>query len=244
MQSHFIDNIRLHVLYIETLEGKLAKNEGIDAAMAIIEARALANELDYRFVMDCLQNYANPRAKLSRLLQSGALIPVKKGLYLLGPKFQHNPYCLELLANLLYGPSYVSLERALALHGLIPEHVPVITSVTAKESKTYETPVGNFIYAHCHPKSYAVGITFKTYAAHENPFIATPEKALTDMLTIRRGKITSMQQLEEILLHDLRIEEEDLMRLDRTLIQAIYKAFPHSAVHFLEKWLTKRQDKS
>src|SRR3990167_5392690 len=96
---------------------------GVDPAMAVIVAKAKANELDYQFVMDCLKDYASPRAKLSRLIDEGALIRVKKGLYLLGPEFQHHPYCLELIANLIYGPSYVSLERALYIYGMIPEHV-------------------------------------------------------------------------------------------------------------------------
>ncbi|MBS0655872.1 MAG: hypothetical protein JSR46_08855, partial [Verrucomicrobia bacterium] len=196
-------------------------------------------ELDYQFVMDCLKDYSSARAKLGRLLHEQALIRVKKGLYLLGPQFQHHPYCLELVANLIYGPSYVSLERALYIYGMIPEHVEAITSVTSKASCSYRTPVGNFMYAHCHPKSYSVGITTRSYGENENPFIATREKALTDMLTIRRGKITSEKHLQEILLEDLRIEEEDLLELDLERIQEIYQAYPHSAVYFLQKWLTQ-----
>jgi len=213
---------------------------GIDPAMAVIVAKAEANELDYQFVMDCLKDYASPRAKLSRLLDEGALIRVKKGLYLLGPEFQNHPYCLELIANLMYGPSYVSLERALYIYGMIPEHVEAITSVTTKLSREFRTPVGNFSYSHSHPKSYSIGITSRSYGENENPFIATREKALTDMLTIRRGKVTSEKHLEEILLEDLRIEEEDLLQLDLLKIQQIYQAHPHSAVHFLKKWLEKK----
>ncbi len=218
----------------------MANIGGIDPAMAVIVAKAKTNELDYQFVMDCLKDYASPRAKLSRLLNEGALIRVKKGLYLLGPQFKHHPYCLELIANLIYGPSYVSLERALYIYGMIPEHVEAITNVTTKPSRDFRTPVGTFSYSHCHPKSYSIGITSRSYAENENPFIATREKALTDMLTIRRGKVTSEKHLEEILLEDLRIEEEDLLKLDLLKIQEIYQAHPHSAVHFLRKWLEKK----
>lgn len=213
--------------------------QGIGAAMAAIMKKAETNEIDYQLVMDCLKDYASPRAKLGRLVSEEALIRVKKGLYLLGAQFQHHPYCLELLANLIYGPSYVSLERALYIYGMIPEHVEAITSVTAKPSCEYRTPVGTFIYAHCHPKSYSVGITTRSYGEHENPFIATPEKALADMLTIRRGKVTSEKHIREILLEDLRIDEEDLIKLDLERIREIYQAHPHSAVHFLLKWLTE-----
>lgn len=216
----------------------MATSYGIDKAMIALQERAPANELDYQFVMDCLQNYRSPRAKLGRLLKSGALIHIRKGLYLLGPKFKRLPYCLEILANMIYGPSYVSLERALQIYGLIPEHVEEITSVTFKATKEVKTPVGYFSYAHCHPNSYPIGITTRSFSPSENPLIATPEKALTDLLTIRRGKITSMQAIKEIITEDLRIEEGDLHNLDLKLIQQIQKAHPHSAVHFLEKWLS------
>lgn len=218
--------------------------EGIDAAMAAITSKATANQLDYQLVMDCLKEYASPRAKLSRLVQSNALIRLKNGFYLLGPKFQHHSYCLELIANMLYGPSYVSLERALYIYGMIPEHVEAITSVTVKPSRTFTTNVGNFIYAHCHPSSFHVAITTRSYAEGENPFIATREKALTDMLQIRRGKITSEKELTEILLEDLRLEEEDLIKLDLTRIEEIYQAHPHSAVYFLKKWISNLKARS
>lgn len=218
--------------------------EGVDESMAIIQERSLTNELDYQFVMDCLKDYGSPRAKLTRLLKSEALIHVKKGLYLLGQKFKHSPYCLELLANLIYGPSYVSLERALQIYGLIPEHVENVTSVTAKASKKFKTPVGYFLYAHCHPNNYSVGVTSRTFSEYENPLIATPEKALTDILTIRKGKVTSMHQIEQILLEDLRIEEDDLLTLDIKQINNIQEAFPHSAVFFLKKWLVYFKGKS
>lgn len=216
----------------------MARTEGIDKAMAILQERSLTNELDYQFVMDCLKDYASPRAKLTRLLKSKALVRLKKGLYLLGNKFKHTPYCPELIANLIYGPSYVSLERALQIYGLIPEHVENITSVTAKASKEFRTPIGQFIYAHCHPNSYSVGVTIRSFSEHENPLFATPEKALTDILTIRKGKVTSTHQIEEILLEDLRIEESDLIALDIKLIRQIQEAHPHSAIYYLEKWFS------
>jgi hypothetical protein len=212
--------------------------QGIDAAMAIIQEKALTNILDYQFVMDCLRTYSSPRSKLTRLLKSESLLRIKKGLYLLGPKFRKGPYCLELLANLIYGPSYVSLEKALQFYGLIPKHVEMMTCVTAKKSKLFKTSIVDFSYLHCYPKSYAIGITTHSFSYLENPLIATPEKALTDMLTLRRGKVTSLIEMEQILLKDLRIEEEDLVRLDLKRIEQIQKAYPHSAIYFLKKWLT------
>ncbi len=140
-----------------------------------------------------------------------------------------------------YGPSYISLERALYIYGLIPEHVEIITSVTAKKRKEVRTPVGSFLYVHCHPKAYSVGVTVRQFSPTEKALIATPEKALIDMLILRRGKVTSMLAIEQILLENLRIEEEDLLKLDLELIRKIQGIIKHSAVYFLEKWLSKKK---
>jgi hypothetical protein len=217
--------------------------DGVDSAIAKIQDRALVNELDYQFVMYCLKDFRSPRAKLTRLLKSGALIRAKKGLYLLGPRFKHSPYCLELVSNMIYGPSYVSLERALHIYGLIPEDVPLVTCMTTKASKQFKTPVGNFTYTHIPLRDFFVGVTTMQFSKYENPLIACPEKALTDLLMTRRGKMTSMLQLEAVLLEDLRIEEEDLLALDLNQIRKIKELIPHSAIQFLEKWLSHKMKK-
>lgn len=223
----------------------MSNSEGIDPAMLAIKKKVQTNELDYQFVMDCLRDYKSPRAKLSRLIRSGALIRIKKGLYLLGQQFKLNPYSLELLANLVYGPSYISLERALQIYGMIPEYVAAVTSITTKPSKEFRTPVGDFLYSHSPLKSYSVGITRMAFDEKEHPFfIATPEKALIDTLIIRKGKITSIQQMNTILLEDLRLVEDDLLQLNLKLIKEIYMAYPHSAVDYFEKWLSQRKRNS
>ena len=47
--------------------------------------------------------------------------------------------------------SYVSLQAALAYYGLIPEYVPVVTSVTTARPGRWETPLG--VYEFCHVKT-------------------------------------------------------------------------------------------
>jgi len=71
-----------------------------------------------------------PRDKISDLLKKGTIIRVKKGLYVFGEDNRKKPYSKEILANLIYGPSYISLDYALQYHGLIPERVEAVTSVT------------------------------------------------------------------------------------------------------------------
>src|SRR3990170_1551453 len=121
----------------------------MDPALITLRERAPGNELDYGFVMDCLKGYSSPRAKLSRLLKSGALIRVKKGLYVFSQNYRRGSISMEMLANMIYGPSYVSLEWALRYYGMIPERVEEITSVTIKRQAHFDTPIGRFTYEHC-----------------------------------------------------------------------------------------------
>ncbi|MEW6053699.1 MAG: hypothetical protein AB1552_07920, partial [Nitrospirota bacterium] len=72
---------------------------------------------------------AQVRLQLTRWVQTGRLIQLRRGLYALAPvwrKVEPHPF---LVANKLQRGSYVSLQSALAFFGVIPEHVPVVTSV-------------------------------------------------------------------------------------------------------------------
>ncbi|MEM1244661.1 MAG: hypothetical protein AAGG80_07595, partial [Pseudomonadota bacterium] len=116
--------------------------------MNIETLRKLAGkeEIDYQFIVSALAGYARPRDKISNWLKSGQLIRVKKGLYIFGKSVALQPYSKEVLANLIYGPSAISLTYALSYYGLIPERVDVITSVTNKRHKSFATCIGEFSY--------------------------------------------------------------------------------------------------
>ncbi|MBW1967626.1 MAG: hypothetical protein JRI48_09680 [Deltaproteobacteria bacterium] len=100
--------------------------------MTLEQIRKLApfEEFDYQTLLCILSGYARPRDKITDLLRKGDIIRVKKGLYIFGEGHRKAPYSREVLANLMYGPSYVSLEYALQYYGLIPERVEALTSVT------------------------------------------------------------------------------------------------------------------
>lgn len=211
----------------------------MDKAMTVLRSRAPSEELDYGFVMNCLGNYRFPRSKLTQLLRSKALIRVKKGLYVFGSPFNRHPYSLETLANLIYGPSYVSLEWALQTYGMIPERVEEITSVTFKRAHMFETPIGRFSYAHRPLLAHPTGVIRMQASEYQSYLIATPEKALIDLLTIRRGQVLKISELEEVLFEDFRIEEDDLHRLSLVEIKKINNASPHITITNLIKLLSK-----
>ena len=70
------------------------------------------------------------RKQLSRWTQAGRLYQLRRGLYTLAPPFQKVKSHPFVIANRLVPNSYVSCQSALAHYGLIPEYVPVTTSVT------------------------------------------------------------------------------------------------------------------
>ena len=84
-------------------------------------------EFDSLALGHALRGYARPRDKVSSLLASGVIVRVHKGFYVFWPEYARHPYSRELLANLMYGSSYVSLDSALATHGLISEGVDTLT---------------------------------------------------------------------------------------------------------------------
>lgn len=82
------------------------------------------------------------------------------------------------LANLIYTPSYISLETALSYYSLIPEVVYAITSLTTRPTR--EFVFNDISYCYQTIKREA----FTGYIAQElngrKMFIATAEKALAD----------------------------------------------------------------
>jgi hypothetical protein len=216
---------------------------GIDLGLAILLNEAVNIEFDYGFVTNCLKGYQNPRVKLHHLIKIGAVIRIKKGIYIFDKRFATRPYCPERLANMIYGPSYVSLEWACQYYGLIPERVMTITSVTTKRSKQFTTPVGTFTYDHLPTKAFPFGMTLASFSDKQNALMATKEKALVDLLVLRRGFISSTKQMQEILFEDLRVVEDDLDTLNLADIEAMHRAHTHKASYHLMQLLKKRMKK-
>lgn len=174
-----------------------------------LRSSALSEEFDYNFVLNALSDYRNPRVKINDLLKKGVIIRVKKGLYVFGPSLAQEPYSKETLANLIYGPSYISLEYALSFYSLIPERVEQVTSVTNKRKKMFYTPIGNFSYRYIHPALYSYGVTLCSLDARHSVMIAKKEKALADMLYFE-DKMKSESQMEKYLFENLRFEEKGI----------------------------------
>jgi hypothetical protein len=198
-------------------------------------------EIDYQFLLSLLSDYAHPRDKISQWLKNGDLIRVKKGLYVFGRDISLAPYSHEILANLIYGPSAISLNYALSFHGLIPERVTTITSITNKRNKSFSTPVGEFTYKYLNSSKYPVGIELLAGTKHHF-LIASPEKALCDTIHLSDNKIslTNIDSMGAYLLMDMRIDETVLRRFNTIKLSNICKIYQDKRLNvllsFIKKW--------
>ena len=184
-------------------------------------------EFDYNFLDYVLRAYKNPRVKINDLLKKGAVIRVKKGLYVFGRELSREPYSKETLANLIYGPSYISLRYALSFYGLIPERIETVTSVTDKRKKKFDTPVGIFTYRYINPSIYPYGITLHEIDARHAFLIASKEKALADLLYFSE-KFAGSEQLEHFLFQDQRIDKDDMRAFNLRPLNKLASLYGHN----------------
>jgi predicted transcriptional regulator of viral defense system len=190
----------------------------------------VTNEFDYNLLMSYLKDYNQPWSKIRNLQLNKEIIRVKKGLYIKNPT-EWGPFSNSILANLIYGPSYISREFALSYYGLIPERVPLVTSVTLKPTKKFNTPVGYFDYKHLSQERYAYGFTRVGLDEHRFYLMATPEKALVD--TIMDKDLDTPSKLQEYLEHDLRIDLDEIKKLNSKHLQALALRFRRPIVRAL-----------
>lgn len=163
---------------------------------------------------DVLADYRRPNDKVSEWMREGALQALRRGLYVTAPGLRSEPVCLPLVANHLYGPSYVSHDFALAFHGLIPEGVAEVTSVTPKPSRSFSNGLGRFSYQHLPLRFHAMGQCLNHTADGFGFLMATPTKALCDRLVLSRElPPLSRTAMGQWLLEELRIDPDLLAHL-------------------------------
>ncbi len=181
------------------------------------------NEFDYLALMGALKKYKRPRDRVTKLLRRKEIIRVKKGIYVLGPGLARGGISREVLGNLLYGPSYLSMEYALSWHQLIPERVETVTSVTLNKAKTFTTPLGDFTYRHVKAAYYRMGQISQQLPDKRGFIMARPEKALADMVYFARG-LDEPTGLRNYLFSDLRIDREAFARMDADFFRHLASA--------------------
>ena len=172
--------------------------------------------------------------QLSRWIRQGKLVPLRRGIFRLPVGLRRSQPPLEYIANLLVLPSYVSLERALSFHGLIPERVPLVQSVTRARPMLLETPVSDFQYRHV-KQAWFFGYA-ETEIESASALIALPEKALLDVIYLSAGPFTRE-----------RIDAMRLQNLDRlkpatlTRMASGHGERMEAAAHELARWIRRER---
>lgn len=130
------------------------------------------------------------KVQLSHWKKKGLVVPLRKGLYVLGQEDREIEPSLYYLANQIFIPSYVSLESAFGFYGLIPEFVAQITSITTRKTCKFENEFGFFSYQHLKPKCYT-GFNSIEDENGLSALIAEPEKAIVDFLYLNLSKFNT-----------------------------------------------------
>ena len=167
----------------------------------------------------CYGDLKESKKKVQALERAGELIRLRRGLYVVNPELSGKPINVQLCANHIYGPSYVSLHWALRWYGLIPERVFRMTSVTIQPSKVFENTLGIFDYYKVNREYFPIGV--RSISDEDISYLmATPEKALCDLILYdsylpSRSVKGLMRYLEE----DIRFDMDELAHFDVEIIR-------------------------
>lgn len=154
------------------------------------------------------------RVQLSRWVASGRVARIHKGWYTLNEPFRHVRIDMAVVACMIKQGSYLSLQSALAFHGMIPEYVAETTCVTTGRPHMIDTPFGRIRYRHI-KRDVFFGYT-QEESGPQQAYIAVPGKALLDLLYLTPGS-ESRAYLNELRLQG--IENLDLDELRRMALQ-------------------------
>lgn len=179
-------------------------------------------------------NYSNPRMKLSRDVKEGKYIRLKRNLYESDPSTPR-----VSLAQAIYGPSYISFDYALSYYGMIPEYAVNVTSATTgkHKDKRFDTNICSFYYTDVPANVFSkevVCIRMNNYSFN----IATREKAVCDKL-YKIPPVTRSDDFEKLLFDDLRLDEDMLLELDRSVISELSDLYKCRNVRMLNTFLKK-----
>ena len=178
-------------------------------------------------------NYININQKISLETKNGNLVRIRRGLYTDDIKVD-----APVIANVCYGPSYISFEYAPYHYGLIPEYVSIYTSAcfNKKNNNTYITQNAVFENRSSPNNVFHFGILYEKNETGINYKIASKEKALCDIL-YSKYPVRSIRDLKILLFDDLRIDVNEFYKLDFDFIIEIATLYHSNSINTLVKYL-------
>ena len=188
---------------------------------------------DFSALKNKYSNYSNINQKISLETKKGNLVRIRRGLYTDDIKVD-----APVIANVCYGPSYISFEYALYHYGLIPEYVSIYTSAcfNKKNNNKYITQNAVFEYRSMPNSVFNFGILYEKNETGINYKIASKEKALCDIL-YSKYPVRSIRDLRLLLFDDLRIDVNEFYKLDFDFIIEIATLYHSNSINTLAKYL-------
>lgn len=180
------------------------------------------------------KDYQDLYGKIKRDIDNNILFPIVKGVY----ETEGN-VSGHLLSAFIYGPSYLSFEYALFYHNLIPERVVNYTNATFNKNKRkkYQNKFGTYLYRDVPNDAFPYFVNSfvnKTYSY----FIASPEKALCDMLYIL-PPARSKKVFKSMIFDDLRINKALFKQLNFENILFLSNKYKSTNIKHLVKLIER-----
>jgi predicted transcriptional regulator of viral defense system len=147
---------------------------------------------------------------LTRWSKQNLLVKMRNSWYSF-PEYLRTPNFQFFASNKIYTPSYISLHSALSFYGIIPEAVIQTTAVSSMKKANFENKFGLFTYQKILPEL-MFGYEKKTFLNKHSLIIATPEKAILDLLYLyplynSEEDIRELRFDEEFMHEDLNVEQ-------------------------------------
>ncbi len=172
---------------------------------------------------------AAKRELIRRSLKHKEIIRLKPGVYCLAEKYRKsNPHPF-VVAGMLLSPSYISLESALWHHGLIPEALFQVSSMTSLRSRVFKNELGVYTYRRIPCNNFKAGVKSVKIKDHGWTFLAEPLRAIADMIYLNK-KISWEIHGITYLTESLRIEPESLKSISYTNYNDIYLSITNKRV--------------
>lgn len=163
---------------------------------------------------------------ISRFLKNKEIFQLKNGLYVSAEFYKNNRDDISYsfyLSNIIRKPSYISSWTALQYYDLTTESILLITSVTPKVTRNYQTKAGSFSYQSITKELFT---DYRLEKGKFNFFIASPSKALFDLLYFRTNQFrgVNLEKVKE-LIEELRIDIEEMDKKEQAKFYLIIKEY-------------------
>jgi hypothetical protein len=164
-----------------------------------------------------------------RAVRHGEVHRLKPGTYCLAERYRKSHPHPFVLAAVLHSPSHISLESALSYHGLIPEAVYGVSSVTSLRSRSFKTPLGNFSFQRVPATQPKAGVRVVKVDSVGWAFVANPLRAVADLVYLRKNVRWDLDGIS-FLTQSMRIEEDELQSMPMDDFAAVYKSVSNKRV--------------